>query len=101
MYRIQGRRVAKETSELLVAVVSEGRMYVWPELPDDEVCPVKNNVGEPALTGLRPRAILTRIISDGFDQNILIPIDLQMCASNIGRIRACPDEMRGRNQWLD
>jgi hypothetical protein len=31
-------RLAKETSELLVPVVSEGRMYVWPEIPDDIVC---------------------------------------------------------------
>jgi hypothetical protein len=59
------RRALKETSELSVPVVSEGRMYVWPELPDDEVRSVKDNVGQPALTGLRPRAVLHRIISRG------------------------------------
>jgi len=50
---------------LLIPVVPEGRMYVWPELPDGEVCPVKNNVRQPALAGLRPRTILTRIINGG------------------------------------
>jgi hypothetical protein len=40
-------------------------MYVWPELPDDEVCAVKDNVGQPTLTGLRPRATLIWIISRG------------------------------------
>jgi len=59
------RRALKETRELSVPVVSEVRMYSWPELPDDDVRSVKDIVRQPALTGLRPRAVLLRIISRG------------------------------------
>jgi hypothetical protein len=52
-------------SEQLVPLVSEYRVYVWPEFPDGKVCSGKDNVGQPALTGFRPRAILFRIMSRG------------------------------------
>ena len=57
--------LVQETGERSVPAMSEGRMYVWPEPPDNEGCSVKRHIGQPALTGLGPRTILTRIISRG------------------------------------
>ena len=60
----------------LVPVVSEGIMDVRPELSDNRVCGIQDDVCQPALTGLRPRAILARVVCRGDSCGSTCPNDL-------------------------